>query len=119
MASSKINGVDSGRPAGIGAGAGPARPQGTGQAAPGASPPGADAGTIHITDVASQLAALEQTLRDLPAVDEARVAATRSSIDQGTYTISPQRIADQLIRLEQSLGNLPNGDEPQQPPPNP
>jgi hypothetical protein len=53
-------------------------------------------------------------------VDEARVAATRSSIDQGTYTISPQRIADQLIKLEQSLSNLPNGgDEPQQPPPNP
>jgi negative regulator of flagellin synthesis FlgM len=81
--------------------------------------PGADSGdNVHITGTASTLATLEQALRDLPAVDETRVAATRSAIEQGTYTISPQRIADQLIKLEQSLKNLANGDDPQQPPPN-
>lgn len=66
-------------------------------------------GEVHITDSASQLATLEQTLRSMPAVDEARVTQFRTAIDQGTYTVQPQRIADQLMKLEQSLGQLPEG----------
>lgn len=68
---------------------------------------GTPAGEVHITDSASQLANLEQTLRRLPAVDEARVAQFRSAIDQGTYTVQPQQVADQLLQLERSLGQLP------------
>lgn len=68
----------------------------------------ASAGTdsVHITDTASQLASLEQAVRDLPAVDEARVATLRSAIEQGTYTVQPGQVADQLMDLEQSLGAL-------------
>lgn len=63
-------------------------------------------GDVHITDSASQLATLEQTLRSMPAVDEARVAQFRTAIDQGTYTVQPQQVADQLMQLEHSLGQL-------------
>ena len=65
------------------------------------------AGEVHITDSASRLATLEQTLRSMPAVDEARVAQFRTAIDQGTYTVQPQQVADQLMQLEHSLAQLP------------
>jgi negative regulator of flagellin synthesis FlgM len=75
------------------------------------APDGSSAGTsdVHITDSASQLASLEQTLRSLPAVDSARVSQLQTAIEQGTYTVQPQHVADQLIQLEQSLGELPGG----------
>jgi negative regulator of flagellin synthesis FlgM len=62
---------------------------------------------VHITDSANQLASLEQALRNLPAVDSARVSQLQTAIEQGTYTVQPQHIADQLMQLEQSLGELP------------
>jgi flagellar biosynthesis anti-sigma factor FlgM len=52
---------------------------------------------------ASQLAALGETLRAIPAVDEARVCQTRSAIENGTYTVRPEHIADQLMQLERAL----------------
>jgi negative regulator of flagellin synthesis FlgM len=64
-------------------------------------------GDLHITDSASQLATLEQAVRSLPAVDPVRVAQFRTAIEQGTYTVQPQRIADQLMQLEQALPHLP------------
>jgi negative regulator of flagellin synthesis FlgM len=69
----------------------------------------ADTSDVHITDSASQLASLEQTLRSLPAVDSARVSQLQTAIEQGTYTVQPQLVADQLIQLERSLGELPGG----------
>jgi negative regulator of flagellin synthesis FlgM len=73
------------------------------------APDGSSAGAsdVHITDSASQLASLEQTLRSLPAVDGVRVAQLQTAIEQGTYTVQPQHVADQLIQLEQSLAELP------------
>jgi negative regulator of flagellin synthesis FlgM len=75
------------------------------------APEGSSSGTsdVQITDSATQLAALEQTLRSLPAVDSARVSQLQTAIEQGTYTVQPQQVADQLIQLEQSLGELPGG----------
>lgn len=69
----------------------------------------ASAGDVHITDSASQLASLEQTVRSLPAVDPMRVAQFQSAIEQGTYTVQPRQVADQLIQLENALGPLAEG----------
>lgn len=60
---------------------------------------------VRITDQARQLAALEQALSDLPAVNETRVAAIRLAIEQGQYEVSPDRIADKLLRMERELSN--------------
>lgn len=104
--SSKINGVEN-RSATVDAGYGVQRsreaPAGNAQT------PNRGADRVHITSRASQLAALEQALRELPAVDEARVAQIRSAIESGRYVISPEHIASQLVQLEQALGKLPNG----------
>src|SRR5690242_9840899 len=96
-------------PAPIGAGrpAAKVRDAATGGSSAPASGSSAFAGDVHITDSASQLATLEQTLRSLPAVDEARVAQFRTAIDQGTYAVQPQQVADQLMQLEHSLSQLP------------
>ena len=59
---------------------------------------------VRITDSARQLAALEQAIRELPDVDEARVAKVRAAIADGTYQVSPDRIADKLLRMENELG---------------
>lgn len=61
------------------------------------------ASDTQITESARQLAALEQTVRDLPAVDEAKVASLRDSIQNGLYQIDSGRIADKLLQLEHSL----------------
>lgn len=68
-----------------------------------------DTRDVHITDSASQLASLEQAVRNLPAVDPVRVAQFQMAIEQGTYTVQPQHVADQLMQLEQSLKQLQDG----------
>ena len=58
---------------------------------------------VRITDSARQLAALEQAIRALPDVDDAKIAEIRNAIESGTYEVSPERIADKLLRWEQEL----------------
>ena len=58
---------------------------------------------VRITDSARQLAALEQAIRTLPDVDEARINEIRTAIENGSYEVSPDRIADKLIRMENEL----------------
>jgi negative regulator of flagellin synthesis FlgM len=58
---------------------------------------------VRFTDSARKLAALEESLRALPAVDELRVAAVKQRLQDGTYEIDPQRIADRLLRMEADL----------------
>ena len=63
-------------------------------------------GEVHITDTASQLASLEQSLRDAPAVDSARVAQLQSAIEQGRYTVDADNVASQLMQMERALAAL-------------
>ncbi len=60
----------------------------------------------HITDSARKLAALEQVVRDLPAIDPARVQQVSARLANGSYEINSGRIADKLLRSEQDLANL-------------
>ena len=67
----------------------------------------ADAGKaatpVRITDQARQLAALERAVQDVPVVNNARVAAVRTAIEEGRYEVVPERVADKLLRMEQEL----------------
>ena len=58
---------------------------------------------IQITDQARQLAALEAAVQSMPVVNEARVAAIRLAIEQGSYEVAPERIADKLMKMETDL----------------
>jgi negative regulator of flagellin synthesis FlgM len=61
---------------------------------------------VHITGTALQLADLEQAVKDMPAVDEAKVAAISAALENGTYRIAPAEIADRLMQIEQALAPL-------------
>lgn len=112
--SSKISGFSGSQNPSVGAGRSAQRPQEADSGASGSSSASSSGATqdVQITGAARQLATLEQTLRDLPAVNETRVAQITNSIEQGTYTVHPQQIADRLIQLEQALGQLPDQAEP-------
>jgi negative regulator of flagellin synthesis FlgM len=116
--SSKIGGFNGTQTPSVGAGrsADVGAPQRAQDAASGGTSASSSASTgstedVQITGAARQLATLEQTLRDLPAVNETRVAQISNSIEQGTYTVQPAEIADRLIQLEQALGHLPDQAE--------
>ena len=100
----KINGVDAGRPASAGAGRVTSRGV---RASVTGSPDPAATGEVHITDTASHLALLEQSVRDLPAVDEVRVASLQAAIDQGSYQVASEQVAEKLTQFEQALNALP------------
>jgi negative regulator of flagellin synthesis FlgM len=110
--SSKISGVDGSSPtAPVGAGRPVQRPQDAttgGAQSSGGSAAGSE--NVQITGTARQMATLEQAVRDLPAVNETRVAQLRTAIEQGTYTVKPQHVADQLMNMEKTLSGLDHVD---------
>ena len=112
--SSKISGFNGTQTAPVGSGRSAQRPQDAASSGTPASSSSSSTGStqdVQITGVARQLATLEQTLRDLPAVNETRVAQIANSIEQGTYEVHPHEIANRLIQLEQALRQLPDQAE--------
>jgi negative regulator of flagellin synthesis FlgM len=100
--SSKISGIET-RTGAVGAGRGVERTRDAS-----AEPKTADpkSGEVHITGTARQLVELEQMVKDMPAVDEAKVAAISASIENGTYKVSSEKVADGLLQIEQALAPL-------------
>ena len=105
--SSKIGGVDGNSPStAIGAGRAVQRPQDA--ATGGLKNSNASGGSsVQITGTARQMASLEQAVRDLPAVNDAKVAQISAAIEQGTYKVNSRDIANKLIQMEQTLEDLP------------
>jgi negative regulator of flagellin synthesis FlgM len=99
---SKIGGYGN-RPVQTGAGKSVSRERDAGASASQSAEAGKAATPVRITDQARQLAALERAVQDAPIVNEARVAAVRSAIEEGRYEVVPERVADKLLRMEQEL----------------
>ncbi|MDO7710324.1 MAG: flagellar biosynthesis anti-sigma factor FlgM [Pseudomonadota bacterium] len=60
--------------------------------------------TVSLTDTATQLRSLQQTLADAPAVDTDRVSALKAAIEEGSYNVDPAELANNMINFEQQLG---------------
>jgi negative regulator of flagellin synthesis FlgM len=101
--SSKISGINETRTGAVGAGRAVERARDVT-----AGPKTADQGSgeVHITGTARQLAELEQIVKDMPAVDEAKVAAISAALENGSYKVSPEKVADGLLQIEQALAPL-------------
>jgi negative regulator of flagellin synthesis FlgM len=99
----KVTGANNGTTAPVGNGQAVRRPQdtsvseGSSPAAPKPSP------SVSITDSARQLAALEQAVNSAPVVNSAKVAKIGKAVDDGSYTVDPEKVADKLMQMEQSL----------------
>ena len=115
--SSKIGGVDGSSPStAIGAGRAVQRPQDAATGGTQNSQGSGGGSSVQITGAARQLASLEQAVRDLPAVNDARVAQISNAIEQGTYTVDARHIANQLMKMEKALAHGssgPNGSRPE------
>lgn len=60
--------------------------------------------TVSLTDTATQLQSLKQTLADVPVIDSDRVSAIKAAIAEGSYHIDPAELANNMINFEQRLG---------------
>ena len=58
---------------------------------------------ISLTGEARQLQELETRLASQPVVDSQRVEAVRSAVENGTFTVNPERIAEKMMSLEEAL----------------
>jgi negative regulator of flagellin synthesis FlgM len=110
LVSNKVSGVDSKPVRVASAGAVHKRlEQSAGKAGSSAAPES----DVHLTGAGRQLAAIEQSLREMPAVDEARVSAVRQRLSSGDYRVDSQKVADRLLGLERDLTrNAPLEDSP-------
>jgi len=60
--------------------------------------------SVSITNTAADLLSLENQLRELPGVDQARVDSIRQAISDGSYEVDATRIVDSLLQSEVELG---------------
>lgn len=58
---------------------------------------------VSLTDTATQLQSLKQTLADAPIVDNDRVSAIKAAIAEGSYHVDPAELANNMINFEQKL----------------
>ena len=98
----KIGGYGN-RPVDTGTGKSVSRERDAGTSASQSAEAGKPATPVRITEQARQLAALERAVQDAPVVNEARVAAVRTAVEEGRYEVVPERIADKLLRMEREL----------------
>jgi flagellar biosynthesis anti-sigma factor FlgM len=55
--------------------------------------------TVEISNIASELAGLQEVLKDVPDVRMEKVNYLKSEIEQGRYQIDNDKLADVLSRL--------------------
>lgn len=60
---------------------------------------------VTFTNTALRLQELEKLVASQPVVDTQRVNEIRNSIENGSFSINPERIADKLISLETALAD--------------
>jgi len=58
---------------------------------------------VSLTGEARRLQELETRLASEPVVDTQRVAAVRNAVEDGTFTVNPERIADKMMSFEKAL----------------
>lgn len=59
--------------------------------------------TVTLTHTAAEMLKLEENLAKIPDIDSLLVDSIKTSIDQGTYQIDPEKIADRLLAIEKDL----------------
>jgi|GEM_PF-869846 len=63
--------------------------------------------TFSLTQIAARLKQMEQSLANLPAVDQERIEGVRKALVNGAYAIDAERIAGKILAFEQGLGGKP------------
>ena len=61
--------------------------------------------SVDLTETATQMQKIEQSLASIPIVDSSKVQAVSESIEQGQYQINEEKIADRIIDIEKNIDN--------------
>lgn len=59
--------------------------------------------TVSLTDTATQLPSLQQTISNTSGVDSERVESLRAAIADGSYSVDVTELAHNIINFEQGL----------------
>lgn len=68
------------------------------------------ADVVTLTDLASRLQKLTDSIADLPVSDQQRVETFRQSIADGSYKIDSPAVAEKLAAMESLLAELSSGE---------
>ena len=60
--------------------------------------------TVVLTDMATMLKEIEQSLAAIPVVDMARVNSVKQSLENGTFELDPVQVAERVIEFEFAYG---------------
>ena len=70
---------------------------------PGQSASDISGDTVTFTNTAAEMLKLEESLANIPDIDNSRVAAIKASIADGNYQVNPEKIVDGLLNFEKGL----------------
>ena len=59
--------------------------------------------TVSLSKESQQVSGLQQQLKNIPVIDQAKVDSIKQEIANGNYPLDAEKIAENLINLEQSL----------------
>lgn len=59
--------------------------------------------TVTFTNTAAEMLKLEESLSNVPDIDNSRVEAIKASISEGSYQIDPEKIVSNLLNIEKDL----------------
>jgi len=62
-----------------------------------------DQAAVELADLAIDMAELENTIKELPCIDAARVVDIHNRITAGEYEVDSKRLAAKLIDMESSI----------------
>ncbi|MFT4561034.1 MAG: negative regulator of flagellin synthesis FlgM [Gammaproteobacteria bacterium] len=66
--------------------------------------PGAD--VVTLTDLASRLQSLVQSVADIPISDQEKIATFRQALADGSYQVDSQAVAEKLSTIESLLAEI-------------
>lgn len=61
--------------------------------------------SVDITEVAKEISNVLNSTKTTSIINEERVSAIKTSLEQGTYTINAEQIADKMIQMESEQFN--------------
>jgi flagellar biosynthesis anti-sigma factor FlgM len=59
--------------------------------------------TVNLTESATRLRHIEESLAELPVADPQRVESVQLQLATGTFSVDPESTADQMLEMERNL----------------
>jgi len=59
--------------------------------------------SVELTEEASRIQKIENSLASIPVVDPGRVKAIGDALEDGSYRVDAEKVADKIIEIEQQI----------------